>query len=281
MTLRNEILTAVLLFMTTAALAQDPAPSSTEVRAGAPLQIQEQGSFWSAARRSRIRAIRPVQAHARGPDIRGDHAYVFYQVPANARKYPLILWHGIRSVLQDLGNHARRTRGIPEHFPATPLQRVRDRSAAARRCGPQHGRGHDQAGAGRAELVWSISHRHMAKLLSRRAVFKGPECARSVLPADDADIGPDRPQGRRPTPGAKLLEKTGPAILVTHSHAGGMGWMTAIKSPNVRGIVSYEPGSNFFSRKVKCRRRSRVRVAQLKRSRFRLRISRSSRGFRS
>jgi pimeloyl-ACP methyl ester carboxylesterase len=45
--------------------------------------------------------------------------------------------------------------------------------------------------------------------------------------------------------GAKLLEKTGPAILVTHSQGGGPGWVTAIKSPNVRGIVAYEPGSNF------------------------------------
>ena len=32
---------------------------------------------------------------------------------------------------------------------------------------------------------------------------------------------------------------------MTHSHAGGPGWVTAIKSPNVRGIVAYEPGSNF------------------------------------
>jgi hypothetical protein len=23
-----------------------------------------------------------------------DHAYVFYQIPVNARKFPLVLWHG-------------------------------------------------------------------------------------------------------------------------------------------------------------------------------------------
>jgi hypothetical protein len=43
-----------------------------------------------------------------------------------------------------------------------------------------------------------------------------------------------------------LLAKIGPAILVTHSHAGGMGWRVATKSPNVRAIVSYEPGSGFI-----------------------------------
>lgn len=44
---------------------------------------------------------------------------------------------------------------------------------------------------------------------------------------------------------AALFEKTGPGILVTHSQGGGPGWHTAMKSPNVRAIVSYEPGSSF------------------------------------
>jgi hypothetical protein len=42
-----------------------------------------------------------------------------------------------------------------------------------------------------------------------------------------------------------LFDKIGPAILVTHSHSGGMGWLTAIKNENVKAIVSYEPGSGF------------------------------------
>jgi hypothetical protein len=42
-----------------------------------------------------------------------------------------------------------------------------------------------------------------------------------------------------------LFDKIGPGILVTHSHSGGMGWLTAMKNPRVRAIVSYEPGSGF------------------------------------
>ena len=42
-----------------------------------------------------------------------------------------------------------------------------------------------------------------------------------------------------------LFNKIGPAILVTHSHSGGMGWATAIKNQNIKAIVSYEPGSGF------------------------------------
>lgn len=34
-------------------------------------------------------------------------------------------------------------------------------------------------------------------------------------------------------------------MLVTHSRGGGPGWLAAIKNPNVRGIISFEPGSDF------------------------------------
>jgi hypothetical protein len=44
---------------------------------------------------------------------------------------------------------------------------------------------------------------------------------------------------------AALFDRIGPAVLVTHSQGGGGGWFSAIKSRNVRAIVSYEPGSNF------------------------------------
>jgi hypothetical protein len=43
-----------------------------------------------------------------------------------------------------------------------------------------------------------------------------------------------------------LFNKIGSAILVTHSHSGGMGWATVIKNQNIKAIVSYEPGSGFL-----------------------------------
>ena len=42
-----------------------------------------------------------------------------------------------------------------------------------------------------------------------------------------------------------LFDKIGPGILVTHSQSGGPGWVTAMKNPNVRSVVAYEPGSGF------------------------------------
>ena len=43
-----------------------------------------------------------------------------------------------------------------------------------------------------------------------------------------------------------LFDKIGSGILVTHSHSGGMGWLTTVKNRNVKGIVCYEPGSGFL-----------------------------------
>jgi Alpha/beta hydrolase family len=43
-----------------------------------------------------------------------------------------------------------------------------------------------------------------------------------------------------------LFDKIGPGILFSHSQAGGPGWLTAIKNPNVKGIVALEPGSGFI-----------------------------------
>ena len=45
---------------------------------------------------------------------------------------------------------------------------------------------------------------------------------------------------------AKVFDRTGEAILVTHSQGGGIGWLTVIKSDKVKAVVSYEPGSGFI-----------------------------------
>src|SRR6266516_1437554 len=69
----------------------------------APLVIQAQGSF--AVGGTVVTApgtfdpiaqgaFNPAGPDPRGQTLHGDHAYVFYQVPANARRLPLVFWHG-------------------------------------------------------------------------------------------------------------------------------------------------------------------------------------------
>lgn len=52
-----------------------------------------------------------------------------------------------------------------------------------------------------------------------------------------------------------LLEKTGPAILVTHSQAGPFGWQIADQYPeSVRGIIAIEPSGPPFSRNIQSKK---------------------------
>ena len=44
---------------------------------------------------------------------------------------------------------------------------------------------------------------------------------------------------------AALFDKIGPAIFVTHSQGGPVGWQTLLKTKDIKGIVSYEPGGGI------------------------------------
>jgi hypothetical protein len=60
-----------------------------------PLIIAQQGSFAVGGTViTNPGTFDPYRLTPEGQTLHGDHAYVFYQVPANARKLPLVLWHG-------------------------------------------------------------------------------------------------------------------------------------------------------------------------------------------
>ena len=78
------------------------ATRSATTAATGPLVIQSQGSF--AVGGTVVTApgtFDPIAQGAysptqdpKGQSLHGDHAYVFYQVPVNARALPLVFWHG-------------------------------------------------------------------------------------------------------------------------------------------------------------------------------------------
>ena len=61
-----------------------------------PLLISEQGSFAVGGTViTNAGTFDPYKPTPEGQTFRGDHAYVFYQIPQKARKFPLVMWHGI------------------------------------------------------------------------------------------------------------------------------------------------------------------------------------------
>ena len=63
-----------------------------------PLMIQEQGSFAVGGKIiTNPGAFNHKQPRPEGQTLRGDHAYVFYQIPVNRRKPPLVFLFSLPS----------------------------------------------------------------------------------------------------------------------------------------------------------------------------------------
>jgi hypothetical protein len=67
------------------------------------IKIQEQGSFFIGGTVIQEPgtfdpiehgAFNPADQPSEGQTLHGDHSYVFYQLPAEARELPLVFWHG-------------------------------------------------------------------------------------------------------------------------------------------------------------------------------------------
>ena len=212
----------------------------------APLIIQEQGSF--AVGGSVIAnpgTFDPVRMTPEGQTLHGDHAYVFYQIPERARKLPLVLWHGF-------GQFSKTWETTPDGREG--YQNIFLRGGFGVYVLDQPRRGN----AGRSTQPITITpvpdEQHWFntfRLGTWPEFFPGVQFAQqpAVLEQYFRQMTPDTGPidiKLNSDAAAALFDKIGPGILVTHSHSGGMGWATVIKSPNVRGVVSYEPGSNFI-----------------------------------
>ncbi|WET67071.1 alpha/beta fold hydrolase [Sphingobacterium sp.] len=211
-----------------------------------PLMIEEQGSF--AAGGSIIRkpgTYDPVKRGPEGQTFHGDHAYVFYQKPVNAKKLPLVFWHGIGQFSKTWettpdGREGFQNiflrRGFGVYLLDQPRRGNASRSTVEATVTPTPDE-QDWFGTFRVG-VWP---NYFPGVQFSKDTETLNQYFRSMTPSlgpIDATVVTDAT--------VALADKVGPLILVTHSHSGGFGWISAIKSANIRAIVSYEPGSGFL-----------------------------------
>ncbi len=241
----NRIIQVTLLSFTVSILFVACASSKGSTSNG-QLIIQEQGSFVAGGTTiTNPGTFDPYKPTPEGQTFRGDHAYVFYQVPANARKYPLVMWHGI-------GQFSKTWETTPDGREGYQNIFLRRRFGVYILDQPRRG------DAGRSTVAGTINPTPdeqqwfgVFRLGVWPNFFEGVQFARDTNSLNQyfrqmaPNIGPIDINVTSDATSA-LLKKIGPAILVTHSHAGGMGWLTAIKNQNVKAIVSYEPGSGFL-----------------------------------
>ena len=218
-----------------------------------PLMVQEQGSFavggsviTAPGTFDPIRqgAYNPAGTDPAGQTLHGDHAYVFYQVPVNARKLSLVFWHGhgqsgkTWETTPD-GREGFQNIFLRRRFPVYLIDQPR-RGRAARSTQPI------AITATPDEQLWFGIFRLGAWPNFYPGVqFSGdPEALNQFFRQMVPNTGPYDVQVNTEAVSA-LFTKIGPGILVTHSQSGGLGWRTAIKNRNVRAIVSFEPGFDF------------------------------------
>lgn len=209
------------------------------------LIITEQGSF--AVGGSVITNPGTFDAIERTPEgqtFHGDHAYVFYQIPENAKKLPLVMWHGF-------GQFSKTWETTPDGREGFQNIFLRRGYSVYLLDQPRRGR------AGRSTVEATITPTPDEQFwfnIFRIGVWpdyfpgvqfsKDTEALNQYFRQITPNIGPFDTEVITSASSA-LADQIGPLILVTHSHSGGFGWATAMKNPNVRAIVSYEPGSGF------------------------------------
>jgi hypothetical protein len=241
-----------LLLIAAAFIASASAQETKKSKPG-PLVIQEQGSFAVGGTVTttpgtfdpiKQGAYNPAGTDPAGQTLHGDHAYVFYQVPVNARKLPLVFWHGH-------GQSARTWETTPDgregfqniflrrRFPVYLIDQPR-RGRAARATQPV------SITATPDEQLWFGIFRLGAwpDFYSGVQFSHDPEALNQFFRQMVPNTGPYDARVNIAAVSA-LFDKVGTGILVTHSQSGGPGWLTAMRNKNVRAVVSFEPGGDF------------------------------------
>jgi len=202
---------------------------------GNVLQISEQGSFAVEG---------TILTDSLGHTYHGDHAYVFYQKPVHARKYPLVFAHGV-------GQFSKTWETTPDGREG--FQNIFLRRSFSTYLVDQPRRGN----AGRSTETITISPAFDEEEWFNRFrigiypdYFKGVQFCRNKetlnqffrqmtpnIGSVDFEVYSDAY--------AALFDKIGPAIFVTHSQGGPVGWCSLLKTDNIKAIVAYEPGGGI------------------------------------
>ncbi|MCB8902065.1 MULTISPECIES: alpha/beta fold hydrolase [unclassified Streptomyces] len=212
----------------------------------APLTLTGQGSFAvGGTTRTTPGAFDPRRpTDPAGQTLHGDHARVFYQIPVDPRPLPLVLWHGYKQCGSGWGSTPDGREGfqtifLRRGFPVYTLDQPRRASAGqTTQAAPVDTATTDQ---------WFYNQFRFGLWPDRYPGGQFPpgdealeQFFRSMVP----DTGPIDADVLTASVEA-LFDRIGPGVLVTHSHAGGFGWLAAMRSPGIRGVVALEPGSGF------------------------------------
>ena len=235
--IRTTILSALLLSVAATAGAQHITIAEQGHFSVGGQTIQRSGTY------DNHKFVGWAEQEETGQSYRADHAFVDFQIPADAHRLPLVYVHGYGGS----GVCWQMTPDGREGFATLMLHRGWSSYVVDL---PGRGR------AGRTSATTTV--KPMADEMFWFDIWRigiWPKYNEGVqFPKDSVSLSqffremtPDLSDHQSDIPAlGALAERIGDHILVTHSAGGFPGWMSAMQNSEVKGVVSYEPGGFVF-----------------------------------
>jgi hypothetical protein len=216
-----------------------------------PILLSTQGSFLVGGNViTNPGAFDPIALTPDGQTIHGDHAYVQFQIPEHARRYPLVMWHGG-------GQFSKTWETTPDGRDGYQNLFLRRGFATYIIDQPHRGRAGRATTNGTIEAVPGPGPTGEQGIFIRFRIGIWPNYFPGVQFSHDTEAlnqwwrqqTPDTAPTSNDVatdPVAAMFDQIGPAVLLTHSASGVLGWITATKSANVKAIYAYEPVTQVF-----------------------------------
>lgn len=178
-----------------------------------------------------------------GQSYHGDHAFVNYQIPVKANRYPLVFIHGYG--------------GSGVCWEMTPDNRDGFSTLMLRKKYPTYVM--DLPGRGRAGRTTAENHtKPVADEMFWFDIWRiglWPNYNEGVQFSKDKEymaqffreMTPDLSDHKQDITAINALaDKIGGNVLVTHSAGGYPGWVVAMQNSNIKGVAAFEPGGYVF-----------------------------------
>src|SRR5262245_4994314 len=206
--------------------------------AGAPITIQKQGSFAVGGK---------ILGDPDKQSLHCDHGYVDYEIPANPRRINLVMWHSAAATAwlnRWDGDEGFQTIFLRRGYPVYIWD------------GPQVGRanwgctGHTYAPAtGRDQgnfVAWRFGEKYPNWFEGVQFPTKDAEAWNQASRARYLEFDTIENAQLQSDAAAKLMDRIGPSVALTHSAGGMRALLTATKTTNLAGIVMYENVGYLF-----------------------------------
>jgi pimeloyl-ACP methyl ester carboxylesterase len=227
---------AALLLSTTATLL--PQGSALAGGEAGPINLRDQGFFWVGVRTKEVQVPGPAGTAPRNGHAIEGQMYVGFQLPAEKRHpYPLVLVHGGGGQATDWMGTPDGRDGWLDYFLAAGFDvYFVDR--------PAHGRSPNHRGYGE-QLGAPPTLEQIAGFTAGSRQYPGGGAALSAEVKQhtaSSEPGPTVANEILKENFAELLDRIGPAILITHSAGGPSGWLAMEARPDkVKAVLAIEP----------------------------------------